>query len=90
MEKIALVTGSTNNIGRAIAEVLAGQSYHVIVTSRNGDEAKAVSESLPKKGSWFAADFSEVSSIESLFSFVEDRFHRLDVLVNNVAYTKNE
>jgi NAD(P)-dependent dehydrogenase (short-subunit alcohol dehydrogenase family) len=90
MERIALVTGSTNNIGKAIAEGLAGQGYHVIVTSRHGDEAKAVSENLPKKGSWFAADFSEVSAIESLFDFVKERFHRLDVLVNNVAHTKNE
>jgi NAD(P)-dependent dehydrogenase (short-subunit alcohol dehydrogenase family) len=90
MEKIALVTGSTNNIGKAIAEMLAGHGYHVIVTSRNGEEAKAVSESLPKKGAWFAADFAEANAIESLFSFVKDKFQRLDVLVNNVAYTKNE
>ncbi len=31
-----------------------------------------------------------MSAIENLFNFVKDRFHRLDVLVNNVAYTKNE
>jgi NAD(P)-dependent dehydrogenase (short-subunit alcohol dehydrogenase family) len=90
MEKIALVTGSTNNMGKATAEVLSGQGYHVIVTSRNGEEAKTVSENLPKKGSWFAVDFSDVSAVESLFSFVRDRFRRLDALVNNVAYTKNE
>jgi len=90
MEKTALVTGSTNNIGKAIAEVLAGQGFHVIVTSRHGEEAKRVSEKLPKKGSWFAVDFSEVSAIENLFNFVKDKFQRLDVLVNNVAYTKNE
>ncbi len=90
MEKIALVTGSTNNIGKAIAEVLAGQGFHVIVTSRHGEEAKRVSENLSKKGSWFAVDFSEVSAIENLFNFVKDKFQRLDVLVNNVAYTKNE
>ena len=34
MEKIALVTGSTSNIGKAIAEVLASNGYHVIITSR--------------------------------------------------------
>ncbi len=49
MEKIALVTGSTNNIGKAIAEVLATQGFHVIVTSRNGEEAKAVSENLSRE-----------------------------------------
>ena len=90
MEKIALVTGSTNNIGKAIAEVLAMHEFHVIVTSRNAEEAKTVSENLFKKGSSFAVDFSEVNAIENLFNFVRDRFHRLDVLVNNVAYTKNE
>jgi 3-oxoacyl-[acyl-carrier protein] reductase len=90
MEKVALVTGSTNNIGKSIAETLAGQGFHVIVTSRNEDEAKTVSENLPGKGSYFRVDFSEVTSIEGLFRFIIDRFHRLDVLVNNVAYTKNE
>jgi len=57
MEEIALVTGSTNNIGKAIAEVLARKEYHVIITSRNEDEARAVSEHLPKKGSYFRVDF---------------------------------
>jgi short-subunit dehydrogenase len=56
MEKIALVTGSTNNIGKAIAEVLAGKGYHVIITSRNEGQAQAVSENLPKKGSYFSAN----------------------------------
>jgi 3-oxoacyl-[acyl-carrier protein] reductase len=90
MEKIALVTGSTNNIGKAIAEVLAGQGFHVIVTSRHGEEAKRVSEGLSRKSSWFAVDFSEVNAIEDLFAFVKEKFQRLDVLVNNVAHTKNE
>jgi len=54
---MALVTGSTNNIGKAIAEVLASKEYHVIITSRNEDEARTVSENLPKKGSYFKVDF---------------------------------
>jgi NAD(P)-dependent dehydrogenase (short-subunit alcohol dehydrogenase family) len=90
MERVALVTGSTNNIGKSIAETLARQEFHVIVTSRNEAEAKAVSENIGKKGSYFCADFSEVSAIESLFKFIRERFNRLDVLVNNVAFTKNE
>jgi len=57
MERIALVTGSTNNIGKAIADVLSREGYHVIITSRNEDEAKTVSEGLPKKGSYFRVDF---------------------------------
>src|SRR5271157_2085558 len=90
MERVALVTGSTNNIGKAIAESLSRKGFHVIVTSRNGDEARTVSEELPKKGSHLRVDFSQVPSIEALFAFIRERFGRLDVLVNNVAYTKNE
>ncbi len=90
MEQTALVTGSTNNIGKSIAEALAKNGYHVIVTSRNEEEAKRVAESLARKGSFFQVDFSEVAGIENLFSFVKEKFGRLDVLVNNVAYTRNE
>ncbi|MGD1152787.1 MAG: SDR family oxidoreductase [Syntrophales bacterium] len=90
MERIALVTGSTNNIGKAIADVLSKEGYHVIITSRNEDEAKIVSECLAKKGSYFRVDFSQAGEIEKLFEFIKETFGRLDVLVNNVAYTRNE
>jgi short-subunit dehydrogenase len=40
MKKTALVKGSTNNIGKSIAETLAIQGYHAIVTSRHEEEAK--------------------------------------------------
>jgi len=90
MEQIALVTGSTNNIGKGIAETLARQGFRVIVTSRNEAEARAVSEKLPGTCSYFCVDFSEVAAIESLFRFIKERFNKLDVLVNNVAFTKNE
>ena len=73
MEKIALVTGSTNNIGKAVAEVLARKGYHVIITSRNEVEARNVSERLPKKGSYFRVDYSEISSIEGLFTYLKKR-----------------
>ena len=90
MEKVALVTGSTNNIGKAIAEVLATQGFHVIVTSRHGGEAKTVAEGLAKKGSHFEVDFSKPESVDALFRFVKEGPGRLDALVNNVAFTKNE
>lgn len=90
MEKIALVTGSTNNIGKSIAETLAREGYHVIITSRNEMEAKEVANHLPTRGSHFSLDFSRAEDIKALFAFINDKFGRLDVLVNNVAYTKNE
>jgi len=90
MERVALVTGSTSNIGKAIAERLSEHGFHVIVTSRHEEEAKQVSANLPQKGSYFQVDFSEPNGIERLFAFIKGRFGRLDVLVNNVACTRNE
>jgi NAD(P)-dependent dehydrogenase (short-subunit alcohol dehydrogenase family) len=90
MEKIALVTGSTSNIGKAIAQILSTRSFHVIVTSRHGAEAREVSEKLPSAGSHAEVDFSDAGSIDRLFDLIRDRFGGLDVLVNNVAYTQNE
>jgi 3-oxoacyl-[acyl-carrier protein] reductase len=90
MEKIALVTGSTNNIGKSIAETLANRGYHVIITSRHEEEAKIVSDNLSNPGDYCSVDFSDAASIESLFAFIRNRFQRLDVLINNVAFTRNE
>ncbi len=90
MEKIALVTGSTSNVGKAIAETLSREGYHVIITSRNEAEASEVASQLPHPGSHFRLDFAKAEDIRSLFDFIKEKFGRLDVLVNNVAYTKNE
>jgi 3-oxoacyl-[acyl-carrier protein] reductase len=90
MDRIALVTGSTNNVGRGIAEILSRDGFLVIVTSRHGSEAKEVAENLPNKGAYYQVDYSDAREIEGLFSFIEKQYGRLDVLVNNVACTKNE
>ncbi len=50
MEKVALVTGSTNNLGKSIAEILSEDGFLIIVTSRHGNEAREVAEHLAKKG----------------------------------------
>ena len=90
MEKIALVTGSTNNVGKGIAETLSRDGFTVIVTSRHESEAKEVAGHLFKKGAYFPVDFANAEQIANLFAFVKKTYGRLDVLVNNVAYTNNE
>jgi NAD(P)-dependent dehydrogenase (short-subunit alcohol dehydrogenase family) len=90
MEKIALVTGSTNNVGKGIAETLSRDGYTVIITSRHGEEAEEVAEHLPRKGGYYQVDFSIPEQIAGLFQHLKKTYGRLDVLVNNVATTKNE
>jgi 3-oxoacyl-[acyl-carrier protein] reductase len=86
--KIALVTGSTNNIGLAIARAFAREGAKVIVHSRHGGEAAKIAAEIA--GDSFAADLSRPEEIGKLFSHVEAKHRRLDILVNTVAHsTKN-
>jgi 3alpha(or 20beta)-hydroxysteroid dehydrogenase len=90
MSKVALVTGSTNNVGRGIAEGLSRDAFTVVITSRHEEEAREVSSRLPTQGSFYQVDFADPAQIAGLFNFIRKSFGRLDVLVNCVAYTANE
>jgi short-subunit dehydrogenase len=50
MERIALVKGSTNNVGKAIAEALSRDGFTVIITSRRQEDAEEVAAHLARKG----------------------------------------
>lgn len=90
MPKIALVTGSTNNIGRTIAERLAADGYRVVVTSRHGDDAAAVADALPTESVGFEVDFADPTEVRALFEHVDETVGDLDALVNNVATSPKE
>ncbi|HEX9442538.1 MAG TPA: SDR family oxidoreductase [Candidatus Binatia bacterium] len=88
-DKIALVTGSTNNIGLAIARAFAREGATVVVHSRHADEAGKIAGEIG--GDFFAADLASPDEIEKMFAHVKARHGRLDVLVNTVAHaTKND
>jgi len=88
-DKIALVTGSTNNIGLAIARAFACEGAKVIVHSRHRDEAGKIAEEIG--GDCFAADLARPEQVEDLFAHVKEKHRRLDLLVNTVAHsTKND
>lgn len=87
--RVALVTGAARRIGREIALELAGAGYHVVVnynTSR--DEALDVVnriETLGVESMAVRADVSRPSAVLSMFERIEQRFGRLDLLVNNAG-----
>lgn len=82
-DKIALVTGSTNNIGLGVARAFAREGARVIIHSRHLDEAKKIAAEL--SGDSFAADVSRPEQIKALFDHIQNRHRRLDILVNSLA-----
>src|SRR6266516_5380767 len=88
-EKIAIVTGGTRGIGRAIAETLLMSGAAVAICGRSkGDIDRAVEElsaKAPGKVLGAMCDVGEPSEVAKFFSEVEKRFGRLDVLVNNAG-----
>ena len=108
--RVALVTGASRGIGKAIAVWLARAGYDVAVTARTVDEGEArehsstvaASDSSPLPGSLSAtaalvqaegarammvpADLADFASLGAAVTRVEDRWGRIDVLVNNGRY----
>jgi len=91
--KVALITGASRGIGRAIAIELARHGAKVAVNYA-GSEAKAnevVSEIIGMGGEAFAiqADVSKSESVENMVKEVLNRFDRIDILVNNAGVTRD-
>jgi len=87
--KVALVTGSGRNIGRAIALELAREGADVVINSRsNRDEAESVTKEALEFGVHAIAtlaDVSEKSQVDAMFAQALDVFGRVDILVSNAA-----
>ncbi|HEU4686000.1 MAG TPA: glucose 1-dehydrogenase [Nitrospira sp.] len=87
--KVAVVTGGSRGIGRAVAERLARDGAKTIVTyNRQADDAKQVVAGIQEQGGTAAAvqaDVGRVADIRRLFQEAEDLFGRLDSLINNAG-----
>ena len=87
--KIALVTGASRGIGRAIAEKLVACGATVIGTATTEKGAEAISQYLDKNGKGFALNVTDEASIESVISTVKAEFGDIDILVNNAGITRD-
>lgn len=87
--KVALVTGSTDGLGREVARRLAAAGAHVIVHGRNVERGEALVAELTKggKGSarFYAADLASLDQVRRLADDVRRDYKRLDILVNNAG-----
>lgn len=83
--KVAIVTGSTKGIGRAIAERMVNEGANVVVTARTRADVETVAEHLGDNAVGIASDVADPASCRALVEKTVERFGRLDVLVNNAG-----
>jgi len=87
--KVALVTGSGRNIGRAAVLRLADEGAHVVVNARSNEaEADAVAEAARARGVKalsILADVSKQDQVEAMVARTLDELGRIDILINNAA-----
>ena len=92
-ESVALVTGGSRGIGRAICLELARQGAAVAVNYAGNEQAAQETveacRALGVQAEAFQADVSDPAACESLIAQVKERFGRLDILVNNAGVTRD-
>jgi NAD(P)-dependent dehydrogenase (short-subunit alcohol dehydrogenase family) len=88
-QRIVLVTGSTDGLGREVARRLATDGAHVIIHGRNAERGKAVVDEIGKSGKgsarFYQADFASLAEVRRLADEITRDYPRLDLLVNNAG-----
>ena len=90
--RVALVTGASRGIGRAIALKLAAQGATVVAAAREQNAAATVDEIVTAGGKAEAAslDVADAAAIDALVAGTLERHGQIDILVNNAGITKDQ
>jgi len=87
-DKVCIVTGSGNGIGKAIAELFAKEGGKVVCSSRRASNGQPVSDALNAQGYetiFVTCDISKEEDVKHLFDVALETYGRVDVLVNNAG-----
>jgi 3-oxoacyl-[acyl-carrier protein] reductase len=94
ISRVALVTGGSRGIGRAIAELLAGRGHKVAINyvSNEAAAAEAVASIEAAGGTAIAVkgDVGDQAAVDSLIADVQDRLGPVEILVNNAGITRDD
>ncbi|SQH76984.1 3-oxoacyl-[acyl-carrier-protein] reductase [Shewanella benthica] len=87
--KVALVTGASRGIGRAVAETLVSAGATVIGTATSERGAAAIQQYLGDNGFGLVLDVTDKDSVADLFSAIKEKVGDVNILVNNAGITRD-
>ena len=87
--KVALVTGASRGIGRAVAEALAAQGARVVGTATSEKGAEAISAYLGDRGMGKVLNVADQASVDALMADLKASMGDVDILVNNAGITRD-
>ena len=83
--RIAIVTGASQGIGRGVAEALLADGHRVVLVARRAEPLEELAGQYPDQALPITADVSDPTAVDALYEQVQARFGRLDVLFNNAG-----
>ena len=91
--KVAIITGASQGIGKGMAETFSKAGAHVACVSRNKDNLKSVTDSLIKNGgeaSFYTCDVSSLDAFQNTIKEIAKNHGSVDILVNNAGVCKDK
>ncbi len=87
--KVALITGAAGGLGHKIAHTLHDQGAILALTDMNAERLENLKKEIGSNVECFVANLTDAEAVKSLVADVEEKFGRIDVLVNNAGLTRD-
>ena len=87
-DKVAVITGAANGIGRATARILAGEGAYLVAVDISGPALASLAEEIEAAGGYVSTmevDVLDGRQVEQMVGSIVDRFNAIDILVNAVG-----